>query len=424
MAIQFLPATRDAVYARICAYGPGGSGKTLTGLMLLHRLCKGEKFAVVETERGRIKKYAESAEANPWGLDWKFDIVTPSTFEPDSLVEALGVAAGHGYPAIMIDSGSPYWNGPKGILEQVDRVTVGAGRKDTYSTGWKEIGPTEARLWGAIMTYPGHVYMSLRVKTEYVIEEVIRDGRRLSVPRKVGLKPVQRDTFEYEFDLVLECDQANTFTVTKSDILPVPQGTVLSKPGPEFAEILRVFCAKGTTATGAATYRAQALDPTATRDGLLELLATVERAGLQHAPIVDEFEQPTVLGELIRARGRAVRAAMDAQARIQARQEALAAKERAATTEAAAPNDGRVTRGQLAQIDYLFVDKLNVGDAATQLVLAGKVLDLPGPVSDLADLTYKQATALLAELAELVGVYPDGVITELLGQSKELVTES
>ena len=44
--------------------------------------------------------------------------------------------------------------------------------------------------------------MTMRSKTEYVLEKDERTGR--TAPRKVGLAPVQRDGMEYEFTAVFD----------------------------------------------------------------------------------------------------------------------------------------------------------------------------------------------------------------------------
>lgn len=420
MTIEFVPATRDAVYSRTCVYGPGGSGKTLTGLMALHTLCNGERFAVIDTERGRAKKYVG---ANPWKLNWQFDSFTPHSFDPATLTEALGVAAGKGYPGIMIDSGSQYWNGVDGMQEQVDKRTAAAGRKDSYSSGWKDMAPIERRMWDAIMNYPGHVWMTLRVKTAYVVEEKERNGRTISVPRKVGLKPVQRDGFEYEFDLVIEADQDNTFTVTKSDILLIPQGTVIPKPGPEFAENLGDFCSEGIMATGPMAYRSQALDKNATREDLLDLLETVKRAGLVNAPVTDEFNQPTVLGDLVIARGRAVKAAADQAQRAQHAPSMPATSTPVPVTsdQAAADVASRpASKGQLQKLN-IELGKLNLTNRDTRLAIASELVGRP--LTSSGELTMTEVASLTRQLEQWAeSGSADAVIAELLANPQVMTS--
>lgn len=294
MPMTFAPATRESVYAKIAIHGPGGSGKTFTGLTILHRLCK--KIAVIDTERGRSKKYV--------GVNgWQFDIAEPQEFAPESLVAGLAEAAEAGYDGLMIDSGSHFWSGRGGMLERVDAAAASGGRNDTFGSGWKAMSPVERRMFDAVLSYPGHLVMCLRVKTEYVIEEVERNGRVRKEPVKVGLRPDQRREFDYEFDLVLGMDRTNTATVMKTDIVTVPMDSVIPKPGPDFADTIADFLVFGDQATSPLVYRDRAL-LIPTLDELATLREEVFGSGLGHAAVMDGDRNPTTLDELLTARAR------------------------------------------------------------------------------------------------------------------------
>ncbi len=292
--IEFVPATRAATRARVALAGPSGSGKTYTGLTLAHHLAGDGRLGVIDTERGKSQMYK--------GLNgWDFDVFCPQSYAPAALTEALGVAAGRGFAAVLLDSWSHYWSGVDGMLEQVDKRAKGGNN----FSGWKEVRPDERRMIDAIVSYPGHIIVTLRVKTEYVIEDVEKNGRIVKAPRKVGLKPEQRDGTEYEFDVIGDMDLDNTLTVSKTRI-PVLHGAVISKPGPELADTIGDWLEDGEDVPGPLLYRSQALDPDATRDSLLALLSTVTAAGLVNAPMTDGDGNPTVLGDLIKSRGRAL----------------------------------------------------------------------------------------------------------------------
>lgn len=292
--IKFVPATRASTKARVALAGPSGSGKTYTGLVIAHQLAGDGTLGVIDTERGKAQMYK--------GLNgWNWETYCPQAFSPSALTEALGVAAGRGFSAVLLDSWSHYWSGVDGMLEQVDKRAKGGNN----FSGWKEARPDERRMMDAIVSYPGHVVVTLRVKTEYVVEQVERNGRLQSVPRKIGLKPEQRDGMEYEFDVIGDMDLDNTLTVSKTRIPPM-HGAVIVKPGPELADTIRDWLEDGEDIPGPLLYRSQALDPAATRDSLLGLLSTVNAAGLVNAPMTDEDGNPTVLGDLIKARGRAL----------------------------------------------------------------------------------------------------------------------
>lgn len=283
--IEFKPATREASYARIALTGPSGSGKTYTALALALGLT--DKVAVVDTERGSASKYV--------GLNgWQFDTVQPDSYSPKSLVDILGVAAGAGYGAIVIDSLSHYWMGVDGMLEQADRHSV---RGNTFA-GWKEVRPDERRMIDALVSFPGHVIVTMRSKTEYVIEE---NDRGKKGPRKVGMKPEQREGIEYEFDLVGDLDYDNTLTVVKSRIHTLAKA-VIPLPGEDLAAQIAAWLSEGEKVPTVAEYRKRAL-AAVTVDELRRLFEEVSSHRLGAAPTTDADGNPGTLGDLIRYLG-------------------------------------------------------------------------------------------------------------------------
>jgi hypothetical protein len=293
VTIAFAPATRAATKARIALAGPSGSGKTYTALALGHAMAEAAegRLAVIDTERGKSQMYK--------GINgWDFDVFAPQTFAPASLTEALGVAAGCGYPVVVLDSWSHYWSGIDGMLEQVDRRAKGGNN----FSGWKEVRPEERRMIDAIVSAPFHVIVTLRVKTEYVIE---LNDRGKNVPRKIGLKPEQREGMEYEFDVIGDMDLDNLLTVSKTRIPPL-HGAAVPKPGAELATTIVDWLSDGEDIPGPMNFRAEALTDGVTIDGYKALYSRAKAAGLINAPVTDEDGNPTVLGDLIVSRGKAL----------------------------------------------------------------------------------------------------------------------
>lgn len=281
MSIEFTPATRSSSKARIALVGPSGSGKTYTSLALATRLA--DEVAVIDTERGRASLYV--------GVNgWRFSTLNPQSFSPRSLTEALAVASSNGFGCVVVDSLSHYWMGVDGMLEQADRRAKGG---NSFS-GWKEVRPDERRMLDALAAFPGHVIVTLRAKTEYVIEE---DSRGKKVPRKVGLKPEQREGIEYEFDVVGDLDLDNTLTVSKSRI-PALAHAVIPEPGPELADTIREWLEQGQDTPDALQLRERALN-LSTVDELKDLWREARKLGLIGAPVTTADGSPTVLGELI-----------------------------------------------------------------------------------------------------------------------------
>ena len=290
--MDFEEATKDAAKARIALTGPAGSGKTYTALMLAFGL--GENVAVIDTERGSASKYVGRN-------GWRFKTLKPASFAPLSLVEHLAKAAGLGADVVIIDSLSHYWEGTDGMLEQVDKRS-GASK---FTSGWKVVRPEERRMIDAILAYPGHVIITLRAKQEYVLET---NDRGKQEPKRVGMKPIQRDGIEYEFDLVGDLDLSNKLTVSKSRIEGVDMGVVYDKPGVDLAVQVAEFLADGKQIPTVAEYRQRAAEMS-TRDDLLALYKEICGHQLDGAPMLDDEGYSTILGDFIKARGREIAAA-------------------------------------------------------------------------------------------------------------------
>lgn len=230
--MQFTKATKKQAKLRLALIGPSGSGKTYTALKIAAHL--GGKIAVIDTERGSASKYADL---------FPFDVLILDTFSPLTYVEAIKAADAAGYDVLVIDSLSHAWMGKEGALEQVDRAAKRSQSNNTY-TAWRDVTPMHNALIDAMLQSRCHIIGTMRTKTEYVIEQ---NERGKSVPKKVGLAPVQRDGLEYEFDVVADMDAENNLIVSKTRC-PALAGAVIAKPGKEIAETLAAWLTDGAPA--------------------------------------------------------------------------------------------------------------------------------------------------------------------------------
>ena len=224
LEFKFRKAIKHGAKLRLAVCGPSGSGKTYTLLKLATEL--GRPIAVVDTERGSASKYADS---------FDFDVLELGSYDPRQLVEMIDAAAQRGDQVLCIDSLSHFWMGKDGELEQVDRISRRSQGNNSFGA-WKQVTPIHNELVDRIIGAPLHVLVSLRAKTEWVLERNEKTGK--TAPRKIGLAPVMRDGIEYEFDVCGEMDQENTLIITKSRC-PKLTGGVFLKPGKEVAEILK-----------------------------------------------------------------------------------------------------------------------------------------------------------------------------------------
>lgn len=219
---MFAPVTRKQNRLRLAIEGPAGSGKTYTALGFAFALAgPNGRVALIDTENATASKYAgKQADGSVW--QWDNCNLQPGSYAPSSYTQLIKAAGAAGYDVLVVDSLSHAWEGSGGALDQVDRAK-GAGND---FTAWRNVTPQHRAMVEALITSPCHVIVTMRSKMEYVLEQ---NERGKMVPRKVGLKPIQRDGVEYEFDLVLDIDLQHTMTVSKSRCSAV-DGQVVARP--------------------------------------------------------------------------------------------------------------------------------------------------------------------------------------------------
>jgi hypothetical protein len=287
----FRPATKEKAKARICLGGIAGAGKTMTMLKIASALVRpGEQIAVVDTEYGSASKYAK---------DFTFRSLEKRVFDPRDLIKTVADATRYGYSVLCLDSWSRYWSGKGGMLALVDQFSRG------QFSGWKEATPIQHDMMDALLSFPGHLLVTVRSKTEYVVE---RNAEGKQAPKKIGMKYDQRENLEYEFDVVGDMQDA-TLTVTKTRC-PELHEMVVHKPDLDFGYTIRQWLEDGVEPVATEAYRERALAEGVTFEELGALMNEVRELGIQHRPTSDATYRPMSLEDLIQNRGREVRALM------------------------------------------------------------------------------------------------------------------
>jgi hypothetical protein len=244
----FKKAVKTKLKARVALVGPSGGGKTFSALSIGQGLLPpGGRIAVIDTERGSASKYSDL---------FDFDVLELTTFEPQNYIAAMNEAAKANYPVLVIDSLTHAWNAKGGLLEQVDNIAKRIQSGNSFAA-WKSATPIQNQFVDAILTYPGHIIVTMRVKMEYLVEKDEKTGKQ--TPKKIGLAPVQRDGLEYEFDLVGDINIDHELLVTKSRC-HVLADKVITKPGREVGQTLLAWLDSGT---------AKVVDPAEDREARL-----------------------------------------------------------------------------------------------------------------------------------------------------------
>jgi AAA domain len=221
---MFHKATKAKAKLRLALTGPSGSGKTFSALQIAQHL--GSSIALIDTEHGSASKYAHQFE---------FDTCQLTNFHPNKYIEAIAYAGQGGYEVIVVDSLTHAW------FWELDASAKGANS----FTAWANIRPLERALIQALLSSPAHVIVTMRSKTEWVLEESLnKRGDKVSAPRRVGTAPVQAAGIEYEFDVAGELDLNHMLTISKSRCSALAD-TQMHCPGQELAQQLLCWLEDG-----------------------------------------------------------------------------------------------------------------------------------------------------------------------------------
>lgn len=231
--MQFKKATKEQAKLRLALIGLAGSGKTYSALSVATHLVPGGKIAVIDTERGSASLYADR---------FSFDVLDLDRHGPENYCEAIEAAEQAGYDVIVIDSLSHAWAGKDGALEQVDKIAKREGKANNF-TAWRDVTPKHNRLVDTMLSCKSHLIATIRSKMEYVLEKDEKTGK--SVPRKVGLAPIQRDGLDYEFTVVGDMNLSHELIVSKSRCSAIGVGDIIDKPGEKMARVLREWLGSG-----------------------------------------------------------------------------------------------------------------------------------------------------------------------------------
>lgn len=183
MSFELRPAVRENVPLLIGLAGGTGSGKTYSAMRLAKGLSGGKKFAVIDTESGRAKAYAD---------EFSFDsgeLIAP--FRPDTYLAAIAaIEKLNQYPVIVVDSASHEYAGEGGILdwqeEELDRM---AGdnwqkREACKMASWIKPKMAHKQFVNRLLQVRSHLILCFRAEPK--TEIVKKDGKTI-VQAKQGL---------------------------------------------------------------------------------------------------------------------------------------------------------------------------------------------------------------------------------------------
>lgn len=200
--MELRKAKRKQVKLRLNLSGPSGSGKTYSALRMAYGLVGDwDKVAVIDTENGSASLYEHLGSFNV------IDLKPP--FTPERYIEAIDTCEKAGMSCIIIDSSTHEWSGPGGCIELNEKIANAKFKGNTWSA-WSETTPRHDAFVSKVLQSSCHVITCTRSKMETVMGE----DKKV---KKVGLKDIQREGWEYELTVSLSIDRDTHAAVASKD---------------------------------------------------------------------------------------------------------------------------------------------------------------------------------------------------------------
>lgn len=191
MSIQLRKAERSQAKLRIGVSAPSGGGKTYSALLMASGMTDWNKIAVIDTENGRGDIYSDLGDYNIITLE--------APFSPERYIEAIKSCEEAGMEVIIIDSISHEWEGQGGCLEINEALANAKYRGNTWSA-WNETTPRHRKFIEAIISSTAHVITTVRNK----VDTIMTEDKKV---KKVGIKEITREGFEYEITVNFNIDR-------------------------------------------------------------------------------------------------------------------------------------------------------------------------------------------------------------------------
>lgn len=225
--MQLRKATRQQVKLRLNISAPSGAGKTYSALRMAKGLCGNwEKVAVIDTENGSASLYSDLGDFNV------IDLQPPYT--PEKYTQALQTCVEAGMEVVIIDSTTHEW---ACLIEENELLAQSKYRGNTWSA-WSQTTPRHDRFIASILHSTVHVITCTRSK----METVMGDDKKV---KKVGMKDVQREGWEYELTISLNIDRDTHLAIPSKDRTNLFEGKNPFLITEETGELIANWCNSG-----------------------------------------------------------------------------------------------------------------------------------------------------------------------------------
>lgn len=227
--MELRKATRKAIKLRLNISAPSGAGKTYSALRMAKGICGDwTKVAVIDTENGSASLYSNLGEFNV------IDLQPPYT--PEKYIQAITACVDAGMEVVIIDSTTHEW---ACLIEENELLAQSKFRGNTWSA-WSQTTPRHDKFINAVLHANAHVITCTRSK----METVMGDDKKV---KKVGMKDVQREGWEYELTVSLNIDRDTHLAIPSKDRTNLFEGKNPFLITEQTGELISNWCSSGVS---------------------------------------------------------------------------------------------------------------------------------------------------------------------------------
>lgn len=257
--MEIRKAARQKAKLRVGVSGPSGSGKSYSAILIANGIASDKsKVAIIDTENGSADLYADLGDFSVIRLE--------APYSPERYVEAINSIEKAGFEVVIIDSVTHEWDGKGGCLESNDLLGQTRFKGNTWAA-WSVTTPRHQKFIEAITTSPLHVITTARSKTD----TIQTDDKKV---KKIGLKEIQREGFEYELTLNFTLDRDGHYATSSKDRTKLFSETNPFVITEETGKILKNWAESGVEAIAAPKPVAPAAPKTPAATKPVETIAT------------------------------------------------------------------------------------------------------------------------------------------------------
>lgn len=228
--MELKKATRKQVKLKLNISAPSGAGKTMGALYMAKGLVGDwNKIAVIDTENSSASLYSHLGDFNT------IDLTAP--FTPERYSEAIEACIKAKIECIIIDSSTHEWSGAGGCVESNDKLAQSRFKGNTWSA-WSQTTPRHDAFVNKVLQAPCHIITCTRSK----METIMGDDKKV---KKVGMKDMQREGWEYELTVSLSIDRDTHMAIASKDrtnIFEAKDPFIITE---ETGKLIKDWCDKG-----------------------------------------------------------------------------------------------------------------------------------------------------------------------------------